>query len=331
MLRSGRPFAGRPALAVPGPLAILAAMRTGLIIPSLGASRLERCLEAVSRLEPAPEACVLVLSGGAVVAGGPPGLEIVRRRRRLGFAAAVNLGLAGSAGSCDAVALLNDDAAPAPGWLGALVEELEADPGLAAVQGTVTDAGGVRVDGRGIGFDDWGLPVQVDRGVDAAEDRGRAPRWAVSGTACLYRSQALAAAALADGSVLDRRFDSYHEDLDLGLRLRRLGWRAGWIGGAPVAHLGSVTGTSFAWRHPWWVLANRWRALAGNLSRGALLRAMPRLLRGELRAVRTLARRNPRTLPVAAAVGCALPMLVAASWRRETPGARLAALPGGAP
>lgn len=331
MQRPERPFAFRPVLAVPGPLAILAAMRTGLIIPSLGASRLERCLEAVSRLEPAPEASVLVLSGGAVVAESPPWLEIVRRQRRLGFAAAVNLGLGGSAGRCDAVALLNDDAAPAPGWLGALVSELEADPGLAAVQGTVTDAGGARVDGRGIGFDAWGLPIQVDRGADAAEDRSRAPRWAVSGTACLYRSQALAAAALADGSVLDPRFGSYHEDLDLGLRLRRLGWRAGWIGGAPVSHLGSATATSFAWRHPWWVLANRWRALAGNLSPRALLRAMPRLLRGELRAVRTLARRNPRALPVAAAVGCALAVLIVEGWRRDTPGGRLTALPGGAP
>jgi hypothetical protein len=98
-----------------------------------------------------------------------------------------------------------------------------------------------------------------------------------------------------------------------------------------VSHLGSATGTSFGWRHPWWVLANRWRALAGNLSPRALLRAMPRLLRGELRAVRTLARRNPRALPVAVAVGCALPMLIAGSWRRDTPGARLTALPGDAP
>jgi hypothetical protein len=51
------------------------------------------------------------------------------------------------------------------------------------------------------------------------------------------------------------------------------------------------------------------------------------LARGELRAINTLLRENPRTLPVAMAVGMAWPALVAQGWIRQTPGARLEALP----
>ena len=120
--------------------------------------------------------------------------------------------------------------------------------------------------------------------------------------------------------MFDERFDSYHEDLDLGLRLRRLDWRSAWTGGAAVRHLGSATGARFGWRHPWWVLANRWRALAGNLTPSALMRAMPRLLRGELRAVRTLPRTTPARRRWRSPSPASLPMLVAARLAPGDPG-----------
>jgi hypothetical protein len=115
------------------------------------------------------------------------------------------------------------------------------------------------------------------------------------------------------------------------LRLLRLGKRAGWLGGARAVHLGSASGLSLSWRHPWWLLTNRWRALAGNLTPAALIGALPRLLRGDLRAVRTLSRGNPRALPVAAAVIAAIPLLIGGGWRRRTPGPRLQSLPEDAP
>jgi GT2 family glycosyltransferase len=191
----------------------------------------------------------------------------------------------------------------------------------------VVDAGGTSIDGRGIVFDRWGLPVQIDRGLPVDDDQGERPVIAVSGTACLYRTEVLRRTAMSDSEIFDQRFDCYHEDLDLGLRLRRLGRRAKWIGGARTVHLGSASGPALRWRHPWWVLANRWRALAGNLSPFALLAAMPRLLRGEIRAVRTLSRSNWRAVPAAAVVTCILPVLAAGGWLRKTSGPRLGAIP----
>jgi hypothetical protein len=83
------------------------------------------------------------------------------------------------------------------------------------------------------------------------------------------------------------------------------------------------------WRHPWWLLANRWRALAGNLTGTGLLRLYPRLLRGELRAARTVLRWNWRAAPVVGSWWCVAPALIVHAWRRWTPGARLQRLPMG--
>lgn len=302
-------------------------MRTALVIPSLGAPHLKDCLEAVSSLDPAPAVIVVVLSDASDSQPATPDVTLLRHHDRLGFAAAVNAGIAALPDDIEGVAVLNDDAAPDSNWLGILAAALERDPTLASVQGTVFDAEGASIDGRGITFDRYGLPLQIDRGAAVDDDAGERTVVAISGTAGLYRKQALDEAALAGPWFFDQSFDSYHEDLDLGLRLHRLGWHARWIGGASSRHLGSASGPAMRWRHPWWLLANRWRALAGNLSPRALLAAAPRLLRGEVRAVRTLLRSNVRALPIAAAVAAALPLLVARGWLRHTPGRRLQKVP----
>jgi len=304
--------------------------RPSVVVPSLGSPHLAACLEAVTRLDPPPAQVVVVLSGAHADIPCPDHVHAIRQRRRLGFAAAVNGGLAALPEDCELVALLNDDAVPEPTWLPNLAAALLADPELAAVQGTVSDADGLLVDGRGITLDRYGLPVQVDRGAACEPEpaHGRT-LLAVSGTAAMLRLRALRAAELAPGVVFDPRFGSYHEDLDLGLRLGRLGWRAAWVPGAVCCHLGSATANALRWRHPWWVLANRWRALAGNLRWSLLVASLPRLLRGELRAARTLARYNPRAVVVAAAVVAAAPVLIAAGLARPSPGVRLDQLPWG--
>ncbi len=255
-------------------------------------------------------------------------VDVHHCRERLGFAAAVNAGIRELPNDVDTVAILNDDALPCREWLGVLTAALPETPDLAAVQGTSVDDSGSFIDGRGIEFDRWGLPVQIDHGSEFTGDAGTKAITAVSGTASLYRMNALRETTMSGFEVFDERFDCYHEDLDLGLRLARRGWRSAWLGGAPVRHLGSATGPSFRWRHPWWVLANRWRALSGNLSKGALLFNMPKLYRGEIRATRTLFRKNWRALPAALGVALVLPLVIAYGWQRHTPGPRLTSIPG---
>ncbi len=300
-----------------------------LIIPSLGAPSLPDCLLAVYKLDPPPDRVILVLSGAA---GTPPDIgnfDLLRVDRRCGFSRAFNAAFNEVHPATEFVAVLNDDAFPQPNWLGKLVRGLDGDHRVASVQGTVTDGSGAAVDGRGIAFDPYGVPVQMDHGQDfESESNGSRNLVAVSGTAAVYRTSALHQARLRSGAIFDPSFGNYHEDLDLGLRLGRLGWKSAWTGNAVTRHLGSVTGRRMRWGHPWWLLANRWRALAGNLHPTTLCVAFPRLLRGEVRAVRTLLRDSPRAVLLSLAVIAALPILIGAGWRRHTPGARLSYLPG---
>ena len=177
-------------------------MRTGIVIPSLGAPHLEHCLEAVAALDPSPDIRVLVVSGGAETPPSAENFEVHRSNTRVGFAEAVNNGIAVLPAEVEMVAVLNDDATPDPTWFGALVSAFERQPELAAVQGTVVDAGGTSIDGRGIDFDRYGLPVQIDQGLAVDVDEGEQAVLAVSGTACLLRIQALREVAFSNFEVL---------------------------------------------------------------------------------------------------------------------------------
>jgi len=303
--------------------------RVAVVIPSLGAPSLGGCLKALSEQRVQPDQVIVVLSGSADPPTVGSDISIIHNPDRLGFAAAVNRGIQALRPDIPFIALLNDDAEPSHQWLETLLAALEGNDGLAAVQGTVITADkDPVVDGRGLGLDHLGLPIQVERG-EFPEDGPRSieKRLGVSATAALFRRQALDAVRLKDGSILDETFDSYHEDTDLALRFLRLGLETAWIPGATCRHLGSASGKRRSWRHPWWILANRWRALIGNLTPTAFAINFPRLFLGEIRAVRTLARTNSRAIPVAFLVLASLPFLKVRGWLRRTPGPRLHCLP----
>ncbi|RLE27885.1 MAG: hypothetical protein DRJ61_13140 [Acidobacteria bacterium] len=305
--------------------------RVAVVIPTLGAPSLNGCLAALSHQNLRPDQIIVVLSGGAPPPEAFPEVTTVLIEHRLGFAAAVNRGLREVSTDTEFIALLNDDAKPSPQWLGTLVSALKDHGDLTAVQGTVIDAENPsRVDGRGLDFDDLGLPIQVERGESADDgDRKIEDRLGVSATATLFRSTALGTVKLKDGSLFDENFDCYHEDTDLALRLLRLGLRSAWVPGAPCLHLGSASGNKRTWRHPWWILSNRWRALTGNLSPLAFALNFPRLIRGEFRAIRTLTRQNKRAIPVAVLVLAFLPFIKVQGWLRTAPGPRLTRIPSG--
>jgi len=303
-------------------------MRTAVIIPSLGAPSLMFCLKTLLEMENRPRQIVLVLSGGAETLRIPEGIDVLRFEKRLGFAPAVNRGMEILKEDIEAVALLNDDAIPGSGWPEILTEVLIDTPNCASVQGSVLNGEGSRLDGRGIGFDVFGLPFQLDRGdVWNEEESGRKRIPGVSATAAVYRRKALDAVRLKDGGIMDERFGSYHEDVDLALRLHRLEYSSYWKSGASCRHLASMTGRRMRYRHAWWLLANRWRMLAGNFKPGVLLKMSPRLFRGDLRALRVLLQSNPFAIPAGIAFGFAFPFLIFAGLARRSSGPRLGVFP----
>ena len=210
-------------------------------IPTIAADeRLQECLCALARQTRRDYEVVIVDNSGKSLAARfegclltdfppRPAVRVIANPRNVGFGAAINQAFAGS--RAPYLATLNDDAAPAPGWLDALVCALERRPdaGMCASQ--------VRLFGEGL-LDSAGMLVARD-GSSKQRGHGRPPAdfpvpeetLFPSGSAALYRR-----AMLEEIGGFDSSFFLYCEDTDLGLRGRWAGWKCLYAPGAIVEH-----------------------------------------------------------------------------------------------
>lgn len=233
------------------------------------------------------------------------GIRLIALTANEGFASPSNRGVAAASPDARYVALVNNDCVLSAGYLAALTGTLDADPGLAAVQGVVLSGAGETVDGCGLGWNGRAEAVQLRRGEPPPPSGPPFPVPGVSATAALYRLDAFRAAG-----GFEESFFAYYEDADLALRMARDGWRFACVPEARARHLGSVTGRrapAERWRR---LLENRRRTLRRNLSVDAR-RALPA---GSL-AVRSAAREIGWARAVAAAASALLD--AAASRRRD--------------
>jgi len=165
-----------------------------------------------------------------------PGLRLIRLAENAGFAAANNLGVRKAAGEW--IALLNSDAFPEPEWLAVLVNSVTNYPdydffGSTLVQADDRDL----LDGTGDVYHISGLAwrrfynqprEQADREVEEV--------FSPCAAAALYRRSAF----LQVGGF-DEDYFMYHEDVDLGFRLRLQGFRCLTVPDAVVFHKGSAS------------------------------------------------------------------------------------------
>jgi len=205
-----------------------------VVVPTLAAdARLLECVAALERqTQPDFEVIIVDNSGaGAVARSGAvrPGMRVIEQNRNVGFGAAINGAFRQSRSPY--LATLNDDAAPHPGWLAALVAALDARPdaGMCASQ--------VRLYGEDT-LDSAGMLVAGD-GSSKQRGHTRPSKFFPvaeevlfpSGSAALYRR-----AMLEEIGLFDEDFFLYCEDTDLGLRARWAGWRCLYVPEAVVEH-----------------------------------------------------------------------------------------------
>src|SRR5262245_39368588 len=106
-----------------------------LIVNWNGGDLLRRCLESLRRQRCRPDKIIIVdnaSTDGSLqrVADLLGDVEVIRLPNNMGFARANNIG-ARAARRFDALALLNPDAFPDPGWLEALIEAAANHPDVA--------------------------------------------------------------------------------------------------------------------------------------------------------------------------------------------------------
>ena len=213
-----------------------------------GRHHLETCLAALDeQADPGVPWEVLVLDNGSTdgtaawlekTYAGHPRVRWIASLVNLGFCAGNNRLAAEARG--DALALLNNDTKPEPGWLAALADALAAaSPDVAAVSGKIVDWEGERLDfGRGVmTFDGHAFQLDFRRPLATARmpAAGEELLFACGGNMLVRRASFLAAGGF------DESYFAYLEDVDLGWRLWSGGERVLFAPEAVVHHRSSAT------------------------------------------------------------------------------------------
>jgi len=223
-----------------------------VIVPTTGKEpQLFRCLEALlAQTVPLHELLVMLDGESTVESRVPhdPRVRFLTSTVPGSFCAAVNAGIRVS--SAPWVFVVNDDVVLAADFLEQLFAGLPDDARIGMICGRLRSADGSRLDSTG----------QFLRKTWTAQERGYGEREhgqyaqpgyvpSVCAAAALYRRTMLEAIA-EDGHYFDERFGMYLEDLDLGLRAQRGGWRAYYVPTAIGTHARGATAKSPPSRWP---------------------------------------------------------------------------------
>lgn len=162
----------------------------------------------------------------------PAFVTLSQSETNLGFAAANNLAARGA--TTPYLAFLNPDAFPEPAWLATLLAHAEQAPEAGAIGSTQIRADDPsRFDGTGDVLHASGLAYRSGFGKPRTPSPPLGETFSACAAAMLVRREAFETAG-----GFDQRYFCYFEDVDLGFRLRLLGWRVLQAPDAVVAHVG---------------------------------------------------------------------------------------------
>jgi hypothetical protein len=302
-----------------------------IVVSHQSADDLGPCLEAL--LAAGDVARVVVVdnassdgSADLVRAIDDPRLTLRALDRNTGFAGGCNRGFA-ELDDVEVVATCNPDVVVRPDTLSRAAAELAGDPGLGAVAPRLMRPDGCTVDSVGQVLARGRLEVR-DRGYGSPLD----PRLmepvdvlAPCGALGAFRRSALEDVAGRDGPW-EERFFCFWEDLELGWRLVRGGWRVRAVPGAVAMHrrgAGADEGSGpLRWRRPphleACVVTNRWMTLLRHLHGVDLVTRLPLLLAWDLGVVGAGILRRPS---LARHVARRWPLVIE-EWRRRRPAPR---------
>lgn len=219
------------------------------------------------------------------------GVDVVRLRSRLSYAAAVNAGIQQT--DSEAVLLLNADCVLDDGFLDAAQVRL-ARPGVGSVAPKLIRATGPGVHERLDVLDTAAMVVDrrrknrlVGHGEPASAYPRSCPVFGGDGACVLYRREVLNACAVG-GEVLDEDMALWASDVDLAWRAQLLGWACVYEPAAVAWHqrfYSPTTRASVPEHHRRLQFRNRYLMMLKNDTAGALARDLPWVLGYEVLAL----------------------------------------------
>jgi len=211
-----------------------------IIVNYNGLEYLSDCLTSLLNLDyPKEDYKVILIDNSSIddsinfVRNNFPQVEIIASKANLGFAAGNNIGMQKAlAGNFDYVCLINQDTISEPDFLKKLVEAADSDENIAAVQPRImlypekdkVNSLGNSIHYLGFGFSSGGYQ-KFDGNLEPNEIAY------ASGAALLIKTNVLKKIGLFDPD-----FFMYHEDLDLGWRMRMAGYKILVVPAAVIYH-----------------------------------------------------------------------------------------------
>ena len=212
-----------------------------IIITWNSAVYLSRCLESLKKQSYKNFEIVIVDNGSTD--GGVDGikekypsldLRIEKLDTNTGFAVANNIGARLARGKW--LALLNADAFPEPDWLENLVRAAEQYSNACFASRQIQANAPDLLDGEGDRYHISGLAWRRNYGLPLQDKTKLEEIFSPCAAAAFYPRQ-----TFLDVGGFDEDYFSYHEDVDLGFRLRLQGLRSYYVPQAIVYHIGSAS------------------------------------------------------------------------------------------
>ena len=217
-----------------------------VIIPNYNGIRfIKECLESLFAQDvPLSMYRIIVVDNGStdgsrqLIEDAFPEVSLIALPSNTGFCHAVNVGI--EAAQTPYVILLNNDTKVCPGFVGGLVNAMEAKPEAFAVSASMRMWDRPELlDDAGDRYCALGWAYARGKGQPAARYDSPAEIFSACGGAVIYRKSILEKIGL-----FDEKHFAYLEDLDIGYRARIYGYRSYYEPQAEVIHYGSASSGS---------------------------------------------------------------------------------------
>jgi len=231
------------------------AQRVGVVIVNYNSGALlEQCLNALAsqtRLadrivivdnasdDGSEQAVARILNADALARDFRQSLSLQKLDSNYGFARANNLAVA-ELHDVEWIVTLNPDAFAASDWLQKLLETSLRNPSFDFFGCKMLSENSTTLDGVGDIYHSSGLVWRADHGVPVSDrNLQECEIFSPCAAAAMYRRR-----CWLEAGGLDERYFCYVEDVDLGFRLRLLGYRCWYAASAEVIHIGSAVSGS---------------------------------------------------------------------------------------
>jgi len=227
-------------------------MLFSIVIPNLnGEKYLETCLPSIlkslEKLPPAIQSELILVDNASrdgsinLVQKLFPSTKIIKNKKNLGFAPAVNRGIKKAVG--DWVIVLNNDLTLKSSWFNHLHQAIKThsqNTQITTIFGQVLNRNGTKIESRGLKFFMKGKAKNISNQQPFSPKALKYYRskfiWGASASAVAYHRQTIIKVGLFDPD-----FFAYEEDVDLALRLRLFGYKTLYLPSAISYHLGGGT------------------------------------------------------------------------------------------